>query len=150
MFYNGQVRVGIDFASIPLLRNPAVKRCSKARLRALKESRKQKLDFMHTAMNLEVAYHGALPEIVDQQSISDFVACVTYGMVLGAVDNIDGPKLLYAARIATNLMPKEYKIRGKSTISVPIIKPLTFEESIGCGEASPQIAPIPGAGPVLD
>ena len=45
-------------------------------------------------------YRKALPEPYDYESTCDFIACVVYGMAIRAIDNVEGPKLLYGAQIA--------------------------------------------------
>ena len=38
-----------------------------------------------------------MPDLAGHENIRDFIACVTQGMVIGAIDSI---KLLYAAQVA--------------------------------------------------
>ena len=84
----------------PPARNAAVERCCQARLRSLKNSREKHHDSYDTEVSAEEAYRNALPDLAGYENIRDFIACVTHGMVIGVIDSIDGPKLLYAAQVA--------------------------------------------------
>jgi len=46
------------------------------------------------------AYRRAMPPLSGRRNIRDFVACVTKGLLVGAIEYSEGPKLLYAAQIA--------------------------------------------------
>ena len=53
-----------------------------------------------------------MPDLSGYQDIRDFIACVAHGMLIGAIDAIEGPKLLYAAQVASGVLrhePKEQK-----------------------------------------
>jgi hypothetical protein len=58
----------------------------------------------------KMAYRQAMPCLSDQNSIRDFVACVTHGMVLTIIPNDDGGKLLYAANVAAGFLRQEQKL----------------------------------------
>jgi hypothetical protein len=54
------------------------------------------------------AFRATMPPLTDDQNIQDFIACTAFGMMTGPVDILLGPKLLYAAQVATGIY------RGKS------------------------------------
>jgi hypothetical protein len=41
-----------------------------------------------------------MPSLIGAQNIRDFVACVAHGMLLEAIEDRSGGKLLYAAQVA--------------------------------------------------
>ena len=46
------------------------------------------------------AYRRAMPPLLGAENIREFIACVAHGMLLGAIENKDASKLLYAAQVA--------------------------------------------------
>ncbi len=46
------------------------------------------------------AFHAALPIISTRESIRDFIACITHGMVFHVFWNDEGPKLIAATKAA--------------------------------------------------
>ncbi len=48
----------------------------------------------------EKAYLDAMPSLSGHENIRDFVACVTNAMLIGAITDNQGTKLLYAAQVA--------------------------------------------------
>ena len=93
-------------------RNPAVQHCCAARELSLEESRTANTNDYTTKIRASEAYCGAMPDLSGYQDIRDFIACVAHGMLIGAIDAIEGPKLLYAAQVASGVLrhgPKEQK-----------------------------------------
>jgi hypothetical protein len=80
--------------------NPAVARCSDAYESALKEAGEHGKDSVFAELDAEKAFRKALPPLSGLQNIRDFIACVAYGMLLGAISGTDGARLLYAAQVA--------------------------------------------------
>jgi hypothetical protein len=72
----------------------------------------------------KLAYCFAMPKLSGAGNIRDFVACVTYGMLMGIIPGSEGTRLLYAAQVAHTTLTKRPKKRGKSshtrTVSVEI------------------------------
>jgi hypothetical protein len=101
MYTENTILIANEASSSPVAQNAAVQRCCDARLRAFEVSKAKDENFFDTKQRAEAAYHGAMPTLCDHQSLLDFIACVTHGMVIGAIDSIDGPRLLYAAQVAT-------------------------------------------------
>jgi hypothetical protein len=89
--------------------NPAVQRCCEALECSLEESRANGQDEVYAEEDADQAYMNAMPHLSGYENIRDFIACVTHGMVVGAIDNIQGPKLLYAAQIAVGALRHEPK-----------------------------------------
>jgi hypothetical protein len=93
-------------------RNPAVRACSMAGLRAQEEVRKanpRQRDTFDATQAAVIAYRDAMPSLDGYENVRDYIACVAHGMILGAIDIIEGPKLLYAAQIALGVLPREPK-----------------------------------------
>jgi hypothetical protein len=50
------------------------------------------------------AFRDHMPDLTGgEDAITDFVACVAQGMLVGAIDPSEGSKLLYAAQVANGL-----------------------------------------------
>jgi hypothetical protein len=75
--------------------------------------------FLH-ALDAELAYRTAMPEPVGRRNIKNFIACVTHGMCIGAIEPQEGKNLLYAARTATLAISK-YKDRKKQPAKAPAL-----------------------------
>ena len=55
------------------------------------------------------AYKNAMPPLINREFIRDFLACVTYGVVIHAILDQVAPKLLYAPQVASrhaNMRPQ--------------------------------------------
>jgi len=46
------------------------------------------------------AYKDAMPDLCGYESIRDFIACTTHGMLIGVIDPMRAAKFLYAAQVA--------------------------------------------------
>jgi hypothetical protein len=55
------------------------------------------------------AYRNAMPPLSGYQNICDFIACVAHGIVIGAIAEDCGSKLLYAAQIAIGAVRNQPK-----------------------------------------
>jgi hypothetical protein len=93
----------------PPARNPAVQRCCAARERSLQQSREKKVSHYDTNEFADQAYCGAMPDLAGYENIRDFIACVTYGMLIHVIDAIEGPKFLYAAQVALGALRHQPK-----------------------------------------
>jgi hypothetical protein len=103
--------------SNPALSNAAVARCCKAWKRVYRaEGAEDEYDAPRKAAE---AYRAALPPLTSRENCRDFIACIAQGMLLGAIEEKDGGKLLYAAQIALSAaasqekLPKPSSGRGK-------------------------------------
>jgi hypothetical protein len=54
-----------------------------------------------------------IPFLSDAENIRVFIACVSHGMLIGAIRMPDGTKLLYAAQIAHSALPREVRPVGR-------------------------------------
>jgi hypothetical protein len=88
----------------PSARNSAVQRCADAWHMAIDASQVNHLDQYDTRKRAAEAYRRALPDLSGYENIRDFIASVTYGMILGVFDEVEAPKLLYAAQVATGTL----------------------------------------------
>ncbi len=86
--------------SNPSFANLAVAHCCKAWKKAFHESfEADGLESRAESRGGE-AYRAAMPALSTRDSCRDFIACVAQGMLLGAISEKDGGKLLYAAQVA--------------------------------------------------
>ena len=80
--------------------NPAVARCMSVWKHAYqRELAKGQSDFMASHIAGQ-AYRRAMPPLAGQENIRDFIACVAYGLLIGAIDQKYAANLLYAAQVA--------------------------------------------------
>lgn len=90
-------------------RNSAVELCRQAYDRAIEESKARNLDDFDTDEEACNAFREALPHLVTAIGIRDFIACVTYGMLIRVFDHATCTKLLYAAQVAVGALRNEVK-----------------------------------------
>ncbi len=84
----------------PALANRAIARCARAFQDAYREEfAKQGFKIDATDKACE-AYRALLPPLTSRDNCRDFIACVAHGMLLGAIDDKNAVKLLYAAQVA--------------------------------------------------
>ncbi len=82
----------------------AVDACIVAANDAHNQARRVGIGFYDRQDMMRTAYRNAMPRLGSQQDISDFIACVSHGMMFDYIDDKLGSKLLYAAQVAmTNL-----------------------------------------------
>ncbi len=105
--------------------NPAVVRCSQALERVYAEARAQRKSPYSVRTEANAAFCKALPPLTGAHNIRDFIACVARGMLLGAIEGQDGPRLLYAAQVANGALKyRSKKARPKpQTTDSQILKP---------------------------
>ena len=82
----------------PPARNAAVQRCSLAYDKVYSSSRRKGLNDFDSRQDATIAYRGAMPDLSGYENIRDFIACTAQGMLLEAIDSIEGAKFLYAAQ----------------------------------------------------
>ena len=97
--------------SNPALQNPAVARCCKAWKRIFRAEFEES-EYFGRSMAAE-AYRAALPPLTSRENCRDFIACVAQGMLLGAIAEKDGGKLLYAVQIALSASASRENASGK-------------------------------------
>lgn len=98
-------------------RNPAVRRCLEAYTRTYKAelARRRGREFAEDEAEraAALAYRRAIPDFTDPESIRDFIACVTNGLVLSILFHGDATQLLYAAQVAITARPKDPRPVGR-------------------------------------
>ncbi|HEX3894242.1 MAG TPA: hypothetical protein VHW46_16830 [Terracidiphilus sp.] len=119
---------------IPARGNPAIVRCLDAMDRAARETMKK----LHVAIpgepsepddpnrkklgaeetrgvvedgikNCRNAYREAMPPLVYEANIRDFIACVAHGILIDVLSLEESSKLLYAAQVAASAETRRYK-----------------------------------------
>ena len=86
--------------SNPSFANPAVAHCCKAWKKVFRAAVDAGKSELAAAFRAGEAYRAAMPPLSTRDSCRDFIACVAQGILLGAVSEKDGGKLLYAAQVA--------------------------------------------------
>jgi hypothetical protein len=103
----------LDADSYPSLENPAVALCNqvwqKVHAATLKRTKCE-----YTAESYAgKAFRLAMPPLSGYRNICDFIACVGYGMLMEAIKDESGSKLLYAAQVALATVPRESKTQTR-------------------------------------
>jgi len=105
--------------------NLAVEICLQAYIR----NKKKLLEKGGKAADVEwtgrIAYAAYLPKLSNADCIRDFIACVVYGMAIGAIPSSEGTRLLYGAQVAHSALPGGKKRRRKHTKNAPNTPPVT-------------------------
>ncbi|MGA8728829.1 MAG: hypothetical protein WB608_08775 [Terracidiphilus sp.] len=86
--------------------NSAVARCNDAWERTYKASLAVEKHRVAALMVANRAYCRAMPPLSGAQNIRDFIACVADGMLINVIHEKSASKLLYAAQMAHNTLPK--------------------------------------------
>jgi hypothetical protein len=84
----------------PAVDNPAVARCCAAYASAEQAAKDKGKGEIYSALMAIKAFRKALPPLAGNQNISDFIACVAHGLLIGAFDGANAARLLYAAQVA--------------------------------------------------
>jgi hypothetical protein len=63
-----------------------------------------------------------MPSLTGEQNIRDFIACVAHGILLQAIEEKNGGKLLYAAQIAYSSQGARLQNRKSQEDPLPPIK----------------------------
>jgi hypothetical protein len=90
--------------SSPARQIPAVALCCDAWEAAFLASYSQDRNEIRARSCANRAYRNALPPLANYESICDFIACVAHGIVIQAIDDDIGSKLLYASQIAVGAL----------------------------------------------
>ena len=102
-------RLEADF--YPSLQNPAVALCAGGWEKTYRATL-QMTGNLHSARHLAATvYRMAMPPLTSRQNISDFIACVGFGMLLGAIKTVNATKFLYAAQVALAAAPSSNPTR---------------------------------------
>jgi hypothetical protein len=104
-------------SSSPAFANPAIARCAQAWRKVRRCCRKHGKTEAVVAANAAKAYRANLPPLTSRDNCRDFVACVAHGILLGAIDDKDAGKLLYAAQVALSAASSEDKVQRYAGIA---------------------------------
>jgi hypothetical protein len=96
------------------LDNPAVARCEAEWGRVHDAVLKKKKASSEAIEQADWAYREAMPAPVGYSNICNFIACVIYGMLMGRLDQEEGPKLLYGAQVALSTIAPQAKTQTRS------------------------------------
>ncbi len=94
--------------------NSAVALCIAEAERTYNDGDCMGLDSEDRMLPAQIAYRNAMPTMTDRQSIADFIACVTHGLLLKFINDEVATKLLYGAQVALSALPRENKIKPPS------------------------------------
>ena len=101
----------LDEKYCPSLQNPAVALCAGGWEKTYRATL-QMTGNLHSARHLAATvYRMAMPPLTSRQNISDFIACVGFGMLLGAIKTVNATKFLYAAQVALAAAPSSNPTR---------------------------------------
>jgi hypothetical protein len=91
----------------PACANAAVARCCEACSRLFHAELAEGEDKLFPAHDAAKAYRNAMPPLSGYENIRDFIACTAHGMIIGAIYEDQGSKLLYAAQVALATLHRE-------------------------------------------
>jgi hypothetical protein len=101
------------------MKNPALARCCKAWKRAYRAEYLKTENEWEASDNAAAEFRAALPPLTSLNDCRDFVTCVTFGILIKAIAEKDGGKLLYAAQIALSSFRNEQMV-PKGPASAPV------------------------------
>jgi hypothetical protein len=87
--------------------NPAVARCMSAWKCAYKTEFAKCKDEYDASEVAQKAYRDAMPQLSGYDNIRDFIACVVNAMLIGAIEDNQGTKLLYGASSALVILSED-------------------------------------------
>jgi hypothetical protein len=93
--------------SSPVSANPTVARCMNAWTRTYKEEKAKRKSYVDATLTADEAYRDAMPPLSGYEDIRDFIACVAHAMLIGAILDDKGTKLLYAAQVALSTLRRQ-------------------------------------------
>jgi hypothetical protein len=97
----------------PSSTNPAVALCCEAWDRIYRETLAGGRSRGVAKFNAREAYSNALPPLAGPDNIRAFIACVAHGMLIGAIEEKRGARLLYAAQVAHTAL-RSQSVRQKT------------------------------------
>src|ERR1700761_2619836 len=100
--------------------NPAVQHCLDACQEGFDQQVANGKDEYSAARAAHKAYRLAMPNPDNDQTIRDFIACVSRGLLIGAIQDTDASRLLYAAQVARQACVTPAKSPRESLTKKPI------------------------------
>ena len=91
------------------LQNSAVAHCQKNFERVLRSAMTETGSKAVSHLEASRAFRSAMPLLVGDENIRDFIACVTYGSNTGMLPEDTAAKLFYAAQVAYNVGSRRNK-----------------------------------------
>jgi hypothetical protein len=88
-------------------KNPAVARCLDAWNSTYKALRDKSEWETTSIQGANKAFRCAMPTLDTPENIRDFVACVAFAMLFGAIEPANGSKFLYAAQVAYGAIKRQ-------------------------------------------
>jgi outer membrane biosynthesis protein TonB len=92
------------------------------------------------------AFRRAMPFLTGPEIVNDFIACVTHGILLGAIESPEASKLLYAAQIVLTAQRRQ-PAETKSIQTKPAETKAPQPSAPPAPPSSPQPSPAPAASP---
>jgi hypothetical protein len=111
------VRRLAELAGIYPLPNLAVDVCVDQWEKTTTEQRKKGVQLAEAVKAGKAAFCFHLPKLSSRDEVSEFIACVAYGMANGIIPGQEGTRLLYAAQVAHSTLPspkRRKKVRKTS------------------------------------
>ncbi len=100
--------------------NPAVQHCLDAWQEVFDQQVVGGKDEYSAARAAHKAYRLAMPNPDSDQTIRDFIACVSRAILIGAIKDSDASRLLYAAQVARQACAAPAKSQPESRAKTPI------------------------------
>jgi hypothetical protein len=94
-----------EIAGIYPLPNLAVDSCIQQWETTITQQRAKGVPLAEAAKAGKAAFCCHLPKISSRDEVSEFIACVAYGMANGIIPGQEGTRLLYAAQVAHSTLP---------------------------------------------
>jgi hypothetical protein len=105
---------GLEASFYPSLKNPAVALCTEIWQKIHAATLNQTKNVYTAERCAGKAVRLAMPPLSGYQNICDFIACAGYVMLIGAIKEKNGSKLLYAAQVALATVPREFKTQTRT------------------------------------
>jgi hypothetical protein len=126
--------------------NATVQRCCEAFNRAYHAEFAKTQSHYSAGDAARDAFRDAMPFLTGPEIVNDFIACVSQGILLRAIEPMDASKLLYAAQVilsAQRRKPTENKPAQTKTqpTTAPTIQPSVQPQPAPSTPAPPTIAP---------
>ena len=119
------------------LQNPAVAHCQQTWERVYRSVLKYRKSKALALFDAGVAFREAMPLLAGHENISDFIACVTYGMENLVLMEDTGTKLLYAAQVALSANRRTKRSKKTSQSDLKAIDTLPLHHN---SEKTPPLA----------
>ena len=101
------------------LQNPAVARCCQAWQHAYQEYAENDESEIGARGWACKAYRNAMPVLSGEESVGDYIACVSHGLLIGAIQEHRASKLLYAVQVALSTFNRAGALAGKRHTPYP-------------------------------